>query len=512
MMAAERHAPAWRLGALLVGFLALPREHDREVGGLALDSRAVRAGDVFFARAGQRTSGERHVAEAIAAGAAAIVCERPAGAAVWVPGDGVPRIGVPDLDRCIGLVANRFHGEPSAALRVIGITGTNGKTSVSQFVAATLAAGGPCGVVGTLGHGLHGALRPHAHTTPDVLATHALLAEMVAGGARHAVMEVSSHGLHQGRVAGVRFDTAVFTNLSHDHLDYHGTMSEYGATKRRLFETPGLRAAVVNLDDAFGRTLPAAVAAGVQVWGYALAREHAGETGAGQSAGELPAVRGRLLDATPRGLRLQVSTPRGEGELAARLVGPFNASNLLAALAALLVQGLPLDTALARLAEAEPVPGRMQPFGGDTRPLVVVDYAHTPEALAQALAAVRAHCRGRLWCVFGCGGERDRAKRPLMGRIAAEGADAVVVTDDNPRGEDGAGIVDDILAGVSGNARVHVERDRAAAIRLALEGSRAGDVVLVAGKGHEPYQEVAGVRRAYSDAAAVRAALEEWRA
>jgi UDP-N-acetylmuramoyl-L-alanyl-D-glutamate--2,6-diaminopimelate ligase len=492
------------LGELLAGLAALPPVHDRPVSGLASDSRAVAVGDVFFACRGVRTSGEQHVDEALAAGAVAIVRAGVPGVAALA--NGTPVITVADLGACMGAVAHRFYGEPSAGLRVVGVTGTNGKTSVAQFLAGALSAAGPgegyaaCGVIGTLGYGLYGDVHAGLHTTPEVLSSHRLLAEMRAAGARHAVMEVSSHGLDQGRVAGVRFDTAVFTNLTRDHLDYHPDMTAYGAAKRRLFECPGLRAAVLNRDDPFGRELAAALSGTPRIITYGL------DEGAG---GAHPHLAGRLLEATPGGLVLEVRGPWGEQRLSAPLVGAFNAANLLAALAALVALDIPFEQAVAVLARAVPVPGRMQPLGGGARPLVVVDYAHTPEALRSALRAVRAHCRGRLWCVFGCGGERDRGKRPLMGAIAAAEADSLVLTDDNPRGEDGTRIIQDILGGLPAGTVVTVQRERAAAIRHAVNVAVADDVILVAGKGHEPYQEAAGVRRPFSDAAAAAAALED---
>lgn len=509
MNAVERRTE-WRLSELLRGAARVSAPCDRAVSGLCSDSRAAVQGDLFFARRGGRTSGERYVADALARGVAAVVREGEADARV-LP-EGVPVLSVPDVDACLGLAAHRFYGAPSETLRVIGITGTNGKTSVAQFLAGALsrpevggAAAPRCGVIGTLGHGIHGALRPGTHTTPDALTTHALLAEMRAAGARHTVMEVSSHALDQGRVAGVRFDTAVFTNLSRDHLDYHADMDAYGAAKRRLFMRPELRRAVLNRDDAFGAGLAAALPGRVDRITYGMTA-----SGGAPGPGGDRHVAGQLRATTPAGLELSVASPWGSGQVAAPLLGPFNAGNLLAALAILLVLEVPFTHALAALNRTLPVPGRMQPFGGPPgRPLVVVDYSHTPDALRSALIALRAHCRGRLWCVFGCGGDRDRGKRALMGAIAAERADAVVVTDDNPRHEDGQRIVADILAGMPGGAVVTVERDRRAAIRHAVHAAAPGDAVLVAGKGHEPYQEVAGVRRAFSDAEVVAAALEE---
>ena len=482
------------LATLLGGHARLGAGETRAVTTLASDSRLVRPGAAFFARPGLTVDGAAFVEDAVRAGAVAVV--RPGPASLRVRGDGVLEVAVTDIAACLRDAAVRFHGDPSASLRVVGVTGTNGKTSVTHFVAAALQAvtGRPCGLLGTLGYGLYGALHTGLHTTPDLLDVQARLAEVRDAGASHAAMEVSSHALDQGRVAGVRYHTGVFTNLSRDHLDYHADMDAYALAKRRLFETAGLEHAVLNLDDAAGRAFREAIAGRVPVLGYTLEDAEGAD------------IRGRLLGMDAGGFHLAVTTPWGEGEIRSRLAGRFNAENLLAALGALGAQGLALAPVLAALSEVAPPPGRMQAFGGGELPLVVVDYAHTPDALATALAALRPQCSGRLWCVFGCGGDRDRGKRPQMGEVAVRLADRVLITDDNPRTEDGERIVADILAGIPGAAPA-VQRDRAAAIAMAVADAAPGDVVLVAGKGHEPYQEVGGVRRPFSDADCVRAAL-----
>jgi UDP-N-acetylmuramoyl-L-alanyl-D-glutamate--2,6-diaminopimelate ligase len=368
---------------------------------------------------------------------------------------------------------------------------------VTQFAAQALdRAGSRCGVLGTLGYGLYGELRPGTHTTPDPIRLQGALAELRDQGARVVAMEASSHALYQGRSHGTDFHVAVLTNLSRDHLDYHGSVQAYASAKRRLFETPGLRHAVLNLDDAFGRGLQQRLAAGVQVLGYSLSP---------QTKAPIEALVATRLELRPGGLRIGVDTPWGRGELSTSLLGRFNAANLLAALGVLLALDMPLDEALARLGHTRVVAGRMEPFGGGDRPLVVVDYAHTPAALEQVLTALRAHCPGRLWCVFGCGGERDTGKRPLMGRTAQRHSNGVIVTDDNPRGEDPEAIVRDILAGM--DAPVAVILDRGEAIRQAITSARAGDVVLVAGKGHEQLQLVADGRLPFSDRQCVSEAL-----
>jgi UDP-N-acetylmuramoyl-L-alanyl-D-glutamate--2,6-diaminopimelate ligase len=488
---------------LVEGLVEVPSRYDCHVLGLALDSRRVRAGDLFLALAGTVTDGRRFIDDALARGAVAVLEE--ASEPSLALRQGVPLLGVPGLSRRVGSIADRFFGRPSADLWVAGVTGTNGKTTVTHLIAQALQgtggdpeSGWPCGVIGTLGYGLFGQLAPGRHTTPDPVSLHALLAELRNRGVRHAVMEVSSHALSQGRTDGVAFDVGVFTNLTRDHLDYHGDVDRYAAAKRELFRVPGLGAAVVNLDDPVGRAIAGELPPGLTAFGFSL-------------LGDARApVRALGLEARSDGLRLAVRTPAGRGVVESPLLGRFNAANLLAALGALLALGLPLERALAGLGRGQAVPGRMERLGGaGPAPLVVVDYAHTPDALEQVLLTLREHARGALVCVFGCGGERDRGKRPEMGAVAERLADRVVLTDDNPRGEDGAAILRDILDGLHHPRRVRVERDRARAIAEAVRGAGGGDVVLIAGKGHEEYQEVAGERRPFSDVAVARAALVE---
>jgi UDP-N-acetylmuramoyl-L-alanyl-D-glutamate--2,6-diaminopimelate ligase len=320
------------------------------------------------------------------------------------------------------------------------------------------------------------------------------MAEMVDHKTRAVAMEVSSHGLAQGRVSGVAFDIAVFTNLSRDHLDYHGTMEDYGEAKRLLFQSHGLKAAVINLDDSWGREILAGLPAEARVVGYSL-----DEARAPEFPSSVPLIEGRLLAMKSEGLTLDIAAPSGCGTLKTPLLGRFNAYNLLAALGVLTELGMPFAEAVSRLSRVSGVPGRLERFGRRGQSLVVVDYAHTPDGLEQALYALRDVCGGRLWCVFGCGGERDRGKRPLMAQVAEELADRVIVTSDNPRGEDPMAIIEDILAGMRHRERARVEPDRAEAIALALRQASRNDVVLIAGKGHETYQEIAGQRLPFSD-------------
>lgn len=490
MMPATEIEPAYRLRDLLADVTDLDPRLDRAVSGVSADSRELVSGELFLARPGQRTDARSFIDAAIGQGAAAVVFESPQ-AASELRG-GVPVVGVPGLSRRMGTIAARFFAHPSRAMWVAGVTGTNGKTSVSHFIAQALdehPSGAPCGLLGTLGYGIYGALTPGLHTTPDVIATHRLLAGLRDRGVRRAVMEASSHGLDQGRVSEVGFDVAVFTNLSRDHLDYHPDMAAYTEAKRTLFQTPGLRHAVVNMDDPASAHIVDGLGAGVELLGYSLNGDN-----------RRARILARRVETTPRGLLLELETPVGGGRLESALVGRFNGVNLLAALGVLLTTGMPLPEALGRLSRTRSVPGRMERFvGGAHQPLVVVDYAHTPDALGQVLGTLREHCAGRLWCVFGCGGERDAGKRAQMGAVAEACADRVVLTDDNPRGEDGDRIIRDILAGMKAPTGAEVERRRGAAITGTVEAAGADDVVLVAGKGHEDYQEVAGVRRPFSD-------------
>ena len=483
------------LSALLQGEPALPPGFDPMVAGLSADSRALGAGNAFVALAGASTHGLRHADQVRAAGASVILFEPPAPQDAALPGNA---IAVPGLRQRQGELADRFYGAPSRSLALTGVTGTNGKTSTVQLIAQALSLHGDvAGSIGTLGVGLYGQLVAGERTTPDVIAVHRLLAAMRAEGATHVAMEVSSHALAQGRVDAVAFRTAVFTNLTRDHLDFHGTMDAYGAVKARLFAWPTLQAVVVNLDDAFGPGL--------------MARAHAAARRIGLSSrGHADAVlRAEHVALAPDGLRFDLVEGSVRHAVVSPLLGRFNVDNLLAVAGALRALDWSLADVAAMLPRLSPVGGRMGRVGGrHGQPLVVVDYAHTPDALQQALASLREHTPGRLTCVFGCGGERDAGKRPQMAAIAEAGADAVVVTDDNPRNEDGDAIVSGILSGFARREAVVVQRDRARAIAGAIGAAAAGDVILVAGKGHEPYQEIAGVKNAFDDMAVAVAALE----
>jgi UDP-N-acetylmuramoyl-L-alanyl-D-glutamate--2,6-diaminopimelate ligase len=467
---------------------------DLAVTGLVQDSREVQPGNAFVAIAGFGAHGLNFVDAARAAGASAVLFEPPAPADLPAPGDA---IAVTGLRARMGAMADHFHGHPSAEMTTVGVTGTNGKTSTVQLLAqAWTLRGQTVGTLGTLGTGVWPKTVPTGFTTPLVLRLHALLAELRDEGAAAVAMEVSSHALDQGRVDGVHFDVAVFTNLTRDHLDYHGDMASYGAAKRKLFEWPGLRAATVNLDDPFGRELHAAVNGKVRALGFSSR----GAAGASVRAEDV------LLDGS--GIRFMLHAAGQAHPVRSPLLGRFNVDNLLGVATTLFALDMAPAVIAETLSQLLPVDGRMNRLGGEGGlPLVVVDYAHTPDALEQALTSLRAHVEGRLTCVFGCGGERDTGKRPQMAAIAERLADVVIVTDDNPRHENGDAIVADIVAGFDNPALVLVQRDRAQAIAQAITQAGAGDVVLIAGKGHEPYQDVGGIKHPFDDAQMAREQL-----
>ena len=473
---------------------------------LCNDSRRVQRGDVFVAYPGAKSDGRTFIADVLERGAAVVLAEAEGLAAVAGLGtvDRARLWPVSGLRELLGELAAAVHGHPASRLQLIGVTGTNGKTSSTQWIATTLTAAGlRCAQIGTLGNGFPGELDASANTTPDALTLHAELARYLDAGAAACAMEVSSIGLDQGRCNGASFATAVFTNLTRDHLDYHGDMATYAAAKRRLFVWPGLANAVINLDDPFGRELLALTVARRKI-AYTLGQAGPGDADTLLSAGK--------IEHTTLGLKFELRVDGRAYTVEAPVVGDYNVANLLAVAGALLAAGV-AEADLARLLSGvEPPPGRMQRYGGANAPLVAVDYAHTPDALENALAALRAAARqraGRLLCVFGCGGDRDRGKRPLMGEVASRLADVVWVTSDNPRSEEPAAIIAEIMAGASTGARVEI--DRRAAIGAAIAEADAADVLLVAGKGHENYQEVHGKKLPYSDALVVNAALAAWR-
>ncbi len=456
---------------------------DRPITGLSLDSRQVRPGFVFFALAGTQTHGDIYTKAALENGAIAVLRESPIQGIEKLENN-IPSISVPNLSQKVGEIAALFYGHPSQKMHVIGVTGTNGKTSVTHAIAQLLHNSSiSCGLLGTLGYGTYGALEQGLHTTPDAIRLQGLLAQLETD---YMAMEVSSHALAQGRVNGIRFDTAVLTNLSRDHLDYHKTMTAYGDAKRQLFLKPDLKTAIINLDDEFGLSVLNNLTNSVAGFTYSIKNKAAD-------------VYGKISAYNTQGCEIDIKSRWGNGLAKIAWFGEFNVSNILAALTVLLHKGLPLAALLEQLATLSPVPGRMERFGKPHQPTVIIDYAHTPDALEKALLAVREHKadNGELWCVFGCGGNRDKGKRPLMGEIAQDYADKVIITDDNPRHEASQNIIDDIQQGCP--APLVVIPDRQKAIHYALQNAKVGDIILIAGKGHEDYQEVGNQRLPFSD-------------
>ena len=504
MRLAENMVYTTTLAQLLDGIAELPAELPPEfnvrVSGLQLDSREIAPGDLFFACFGKNHDARDYIDAAIARGALAVLAHAGGSWQGVTVRHGVIVLAIDDLAARAGEIASRFFDEPSAAMSMIGVTGTNGKTSCTQFIAQTLnGMQRCCGVIGTLGIGVPPNLQDSSFTTPDPVRVQAALAQLRHDGADTVAMEVSSQGLHQYRVNGVHFDVAVFTNLTRDHLDYHGSMEDYAETKRKLFMFASLSSAVVNMDDPFATRILNSLAPSVRSYTYSVSNNNA----------DVYAVK---LARSRGGFKALIHTPVGEGELSGVLLGTFNFSNLMAVLATLIATESPradfkLAPLLEQLSGLEPVSGRMEIVGDSGDITAVVDYAHTPDALRVALLALREHFTGRIWCVFGCGGNRDQGKRPLMAEMAGQYADMLIVTDDNPRTENADEIVRQILLGIEDSSRLIVERDRAKAIERAIVGAGAGDVVLVAGKGHENYQDINGKRMAFSDVKQARIAL-----
>ena len=468
-------------------------EHaDLRFSGLQLDSRGLRNGELFAALPGMNHHGLQFVADAVEKGAAAILVDAQE-IVENIDDIGAPLIPVRDLGQRLPLLSRRFYGDRVDSLTLIGVTGTNGKTTCTQLIAQILTElGKSCGLIGTLGIGFPGALQSLRHTTPDLPGLYRGIADLAESGAELVAMEVSSHALEQARCEGLEFSSAVLTNLSRDHLDYHGTMQAYADSRKRLFQYQGLKRAVLNGDDVFGKDLAATLTGIPEVLVYGLGNE-------------LADIRASGIRYEHDGISAELTTPWGRGILKSSLLGDFNLSNLLAAITVVCSHGESLQEVLKVVPGIMPVVGRMQRIALADAPNIIIDYAHTPDALEKALRALRPHCAGKLWCVFGCGGDRDVGKRAQMGAIAALHADHVLVTSDNPRSENADAIIDDIVSGISGSAQRNA--DRAAAIQQAVTEAGLADWVLVAGKGHEQYQEIDGYRTPFSDEEQVRRAM-----
>jgi len=484
------------------------------ISHLVMDSRAIQLGDTFVACPGEKIDGRQFIPAVIEKGANAVIWESQH--FTWRDAWHIPNLGVVDLRHKIGWLADKVSGSPSKNLWSVGVTGTNGKTSVCHWVAQALSDNASlCAMIGTLGNGFSDKLQASINTTPDAISVHAMLADYLRGGAKAVAMEVSSHALVQGRVCGVRFDVAVLTNLSRDHLDYHGDMESYAASKRKLFEWKQLKYAVLNLDDEFGAELAMHLQGEtVEVIGFGMsdtAMQFAGKLG-------IRMVYGNLSEMNEHGLQLDIHTSWGGARLSSALIGRFNAANLLAVLAVLLVSDISLNEAVASLSRVKAVDGRMQRFGSAQQPMVIVDYAHSPDALEKVLLGIREirkpqankQYSGKLICVFGCGGDRDRGKRAMMGKVAERFSDYCIITSDNPRSENPHAIIADVVSGMSsGNHEIMV--DRASAIQGAIHDAQQSDIVLIAGKGHEAYQEINGIKHPFSDAQVALQALKNRR-
>lgn len=494
-MPAEQLHTMPSLADLLRGYADAPAI---PVRGIASDSRLLEEGFLFLAVAGMTNHGLDFVDTAVAAGVAAIAWDSATG--TEPPDPGVPMIAVDDLAGKLGEIANRYYDRPSEHLDVIGITGTNGKTTVAWLITQALdMLGKRCGYLGTLGHGVDEVSGAAGMTTPPAMELHAHLAEFVNTNADHAAIEVSSHALSQGRVDGVRFDTAIFTNLTRDHLDYHADMREYFESKARLFLECAPANCIINIDCEYGERL--AVQCGNDAVVVSTSLDH--------STNGRRHVFVRSVVATDLGSEIGFVSSWGSGTFTLPLPGDFNVANAAAVLALLLMKGVALDDACDIMSKVQAPPGRMQRVATEG-PAVFVDYAHTPIALESALRSLRPHCPGRLWCLFGCGGDRDAGKRPQMGAVAENHADHVVITSDNPRSEDPQRIIDDVVAGLVRPERATIIEDRAAAIAWVVGNASDDDVVLLAGKGHEDYQECSGKRTPFSDFAVAAAALAAW--
>lgn len=463
------------------------------VKNITSDSRNVKSGSMFLAYPGDKADGRNYIADAVRNGASAVIWDSEN--FEWNAKWDIENKPIKQLRLQAGSIASQFYGNPSEKLWMIGVTGTNGKTSISQWLSQCFNyLGNKTAVIGTLGNGLPNQLSPTTNTTPDAVLLHEMLADYVKQEVKTVAMEVSSHGLHQGRVRGVHFDVAVLSNLTRDHLDYHGSLEEYADAKRRLFVGNDLKVAVLNCDDAFGVEIETKLAdTGTQVLSYGI---------------DSGAVRATELHFENTHFAFYALTPYGNAPVKANLIGRFNVYNVLAVLATLLASKVSLEDAVEAILHIQSAAGRMQQLGGGDLPLVVVDYAHTPDALEKVLTTLKAQASAKLVCVFGCGGNRDAGKRELMGKIASEIADAVVVTSDNPRDEAPEAIIHAIVGGMHGNYAI--EEDRAKAISIAILAAKPNDIVLIAGKGHEDYQEIAGKKHHFSDIEQAQNALNTY--
>jgi len=500
------------LKSLLQNIIEIDSIPDVNISGLTLDSRKVKSGDLFFAYLGETLDGKQFIDQAIANGAAAILCDTTKQSAkdfeildpaVKPRDDGqkssIPIIAIPNLIEKIGVIAANFYDNPSREMLVIGITGTNGKTSISYLLTSALQKlRRKVGLIGTLGYGTTSALTPSIYTSPNPIMLQRILHDFKQQNIDTVVMEVSSHSLDQKRFSGIEIKFATFTNLTHDHLDYHKTMQEYAKAKQQLFTMPSIKHGIFNLDDPIGLNWFKQFKNNFEVFGYTL-----------KLNSDKNIIAAKNIQTHPHGICADIISPWGEGELKSILLGRFNISNLLAVITNLCLLGYDLNKVLSVIPTLQPVPGRMQIFSVENKPLIVIDFSHTPDALQHALQTLREHCRGKLFCVFGCGGDRDRDKRPKMAKIAEQLSDQVIVTNDNVRFENPQQIANDILTGLTKPDKILVELDRTKAIALTIQKACPQDIILLAGKGHEPYQIIGDKRLPYSDIETVKKTFAE---
>jgi UDP-N-acetylmuramoyl-L-alanyl-D-glutamate--2,6-diaminopimelate ligase len=490
MMAAEQITITKSLNDLLGDYSAVDTSVD--VSGIAIDSREVKPGDLFMAYRGTYVNGIDYIDDAIQSGAVAIAIDEDE--KIDVNLISVTTVKVPKLRKQAGFIISRFYDEPSKQMQVIGITGTNGKTTVSYMIAYALyVLGKHSAVVGTLGYGRFRQIETGTTTTPDPVKLHSLFSSW-RNEVDSVAMEVSSHALDQGRVTGTEFDIAVFTNLSRDHLDYHETLEDYADAKFQLFDSPGLKHAIVNIDDAYGAQLIDTLPAGLNIFAYSTKTNQPESDN--KDVSFVYCVENELDDLKTE---LTVQSPWGQATIQTSLLGKFNSENILAAFSTLCASGFPVEKVAAALSSFTGIPGRMEYFATEDKPLLVVDYAHTPDALEKVLTTLRFYCAGKLYCVFGCGGDRDAGKRSQMGIIAELLSDQIVLTNDNPRSESQEQIVENILEGIKDKSWVTIKYDRSDAITNTFLNANKGDVILIAGKGHETTQQIGATLSPFSD-------------
>lgn len=497
----------YKLSDLLQEYISIPEDMDCLLSGISIDSRKINSNYLFIAYQGAKVDGRDFIESAISNGAIAILCDGD-NKSVTTQKDASSKakkitiITLPDVKSKLGIIAAKFFGNPTQDMTIIGVTGTNGKTSCTQFIAKALQAlNYSCGVIGTLGMGFPDALFSTINTTPDPITLQSQFADLKRKGAKAVALEASSVGLLQGRLQGVVFDIAIFTNLTRDHLDDHHNMENYFAAKKQLFSMPNLQYAVINIDDEYGRRLLHELPGSVNAYAYSV-------MGSDLSL-NIPTVQATEVELVKNGINAKITSPWGIATINSTLLGRFNLSNLLAVFTTLQLMGMDFDGVVKSLNTLKPFGGRMQSYGGGRYPLVVIDYAHTPDALEKALMALREHSQGKLWCVFGCGGDRDRGKRPIMGQIAERLCDNVIITDDNPRNEDPQQIVKEIVAGLLCPWAAEIEHDRRVAITHTIYSAAPEDMILIAGKGHENYQIIGDEKIPFNDADVVISCLEE---